>query len=520
MDNIQYQEIPYGLAGIDATIEEMKKFVAEYSGNWDVIRLAREIINGEDPRDPQATGDKIFWWVKKNIRFTKDPYIYELIQSPRVTLKYGTGDCDDFVILMGSLNAAIGNRIRFKTVGRRANMLDHVFLQVETNKGWRTYDAVVTESVPGWHPPIYANEKTYSVELDGIKQLGNFFDKIYEELKRFERRIREEASRFETRIRTELSRIETSIREEVSRVARKVRDEKRRLEDRVVEEFQRWEEKYGAMGKWMTFGAKVLAFGAVGPGFDLLLQKVDNPFKMTREEQLMFIQIGAVIGSAVISVVTLGGAAPLLATSILNLAGTAASLVSVRDQIEARKELIERLKQESIRFALEERVQREAIRKLEMDIALLEEIAQYQEGAGAAILAFQQAENARLEQLQAVLVDQGNEEIAAFANQVNQYFAAYEANLYKHLAEEEEKLYAEKEELAEAMIRFEEDFIEKKQHPMIYQVKQGLQEMSEGVNEMTEEVMDKVVPAIEKETKEVEESVRDVKDYFMKAFGR
>ncbi|RLE45848.1 hypothetical protein DRJ25_05035, partial [Candidatus Woesearchaeota archaeon] len=158
------------------------------------------------------------------------------------------------------------------------------------------------------------------------------------------------------------------------RVARRIQEEKRRVFNRIVKEFERWEKKHGMLGKFMVLGVKVLVFGIPVPALWAAVEIFDNPFKLRKDEWLLLAQIGSVMGSLAVAVVTAAGASPLLAESVLSLANTATSIVQVQDGIKQRKELLKKLKAQKTRYAEEERIKREAIAKLEYDIRILEEI--------------------------------------------------------------------------------------------------------------------------------------------------
>ncbi len=51
-------------------------------------------------------------------------------------------------ILIGALNLAVGNRVRFVTSGY--TYFRHVYPQVFVGNKWVTYDAAARKSFPGW----------------------------------------------------------------------------------------------------------------------------------------------------------------------------------------------------------------------------------------------------------------------------------------------------------------------------------------------------------------------------------
>jgi len=347
MVNVQFQDIPTGNAGTGVTVKEMINESIQGSVDLPVITTARKIVlaNNVNPRNEREIADHLFFWVKEHIHFVRDPVYAELLQSPRRTLEAKQGDCDDLSTLLASLNLAVGNIPRFVTVAHvDPDQFSHVYLQVMTDKGWVSYDAVVRESVPGWEVKNFVNKAFWAFNISDVNVgMGNVFDKIYDELKRFERRVRKE----------------------VRRAARRIRDEKRRTFKKITEEFARWE-KMGMFGKFLVLGVKILM-----PGF-IFFQFTKNPFKLTSDEWMMFAKLGMTITSAVLSIVSGGAAIPLLTASVLSLANTGISAYELKENIDARKDVIKQLKEASVQFAVEERTQREAIEKLETDNKILE----------------------------------------------------------------------------------------------------------------------------------------------------
>jgi len=501
MNQVTYQEIPGGMNGCKATVQEMLKMAVKYSGNFEFIRKMRNMVAGVNPRDPIALANRIFWWVKQNIRFVHDPTYFELIQSPLVTIEEKAGDCDDFSILILSGNYVVGNDARLATIGRTKKMLDHVFVEVEDKQGkWIAYDAVVPCSKPGWHPPVYEIKEVWypkehtpdglSVRVDccmsDFSGFSGIFDKIYEEIKRFERRAREEVKRVAARIEAEVQRIERSIREEVSRVARRVIEEKRRVSGKIAEEFTRWETKYGMQGKWMVFGSKVLLFGVAGgfPGMDIALQMVDNPFKMDEEELKMFAHLAAVVGSTVLTIVTLGSATGLLIASVISLADTAVAAYELKEAIEARKALIKELKAQNIAFGAEERTAREAIRKLEVDMAVLNEILAFQADIGSDIKEYEQVESDRLDKLAIDLGRGTDAEIEQFQAQRDAAYRNFRDNIIGIIQKERESLEVKIENIDKKLGKYESDFKFKTEHPILYAVDEAASDLEEDIEEI------------------------------------
>lgn len=100
--------------------------------------------------------DRLFTWVRDHIRYTRDVNGVETVQTPRKTLEYAQGDCDDQSTLLASLLESVGIQTRFKAVGFSPGQFQHVYLEARDDSQqpprWVALDP--TERVPmGWEPP-------------------------------------------------------------------------------------------------------------------------------------------------------------------------------------------------------------------------------------------------------------------------------------------------------------------------------------------------------------------------------
>jgi len=146
---------PFGYAGTKFTIDKMHVMVRKGKTDPDVIGAARAIVRNCPRKNYHAEAEAIFDFVKRNIRYTRDPNGVELVQSPSVTLRLGHGDCDDAAVLISALCEAVGMRTGFETIRSNPQVPDefsHVYAIVRTNEGWRAADPTVDESFFGWQP--------------------------------------------------------------------------------------------------------------------------------------------------------------------------------------------------------------------------------------------------------------------------------------------------------------------------------------------------------------------------------
>jgi transglutaminase-like putative cysteine protease len=159
---VQMKEIPYGNPGIMVSASELVKIIKQFRKDPQIRFTAENIVKDCPNKDYTCEGKKIFEWVKKNVRFTRDPYRVEMLRSPLLTLEHKQGDCDDHTILTSSLLQSIGHPTRIVLVATRKLMpknFNHVFSEVEINGKWIPLDTTVKESYFGWLPTGYTYKK-------------------------------------------------------------------------------------------------------------------------------------------------------------------------------------------------------------------------------------------------------------------------------------------------------------------------------------------------------------------------
>jgi predicted transglutaminase-like cysteine proteinase len=95
--------------------------------------------------------EKIYLYVRDNIKFIDDIENVETLQYPERTIKNGFGDCDDMVILMGALYRSIGYSIALVLIKMNGNAdYNHIYIAVLTDEGWKMCDAANKEGIFNW----------------------------------------------------------------------------------------------------------------------------------------------------------------------------------------------------------------------------------------------------------------------------------------------------------------------------------------------------------------------------------
>lgn len=135
------------------TIKRMFELVDHAKTDAKFQDLVYSMTRGLPNKAYRQEVDRLFRWIKGNIRYTRDPYGVELVQDVWTTLNRQRGDCDDLSILLGAMAEVMGCPVRFCTVSTRKDKEPvHVYPDVFVGGRWISYDPTVASSVPGWKP--------------------------------------------------------------------------------------------------------------------------------------------------------------------------------------------------------------------------------------------------------------------------------------------------------------------------------------------------------------------------------
>lgn len=139
----ELKKVGNGINGNIDTIEAMKKLAREFSRHDLVKRLATNIIHYNNiPShhyldEARAIGE----FVKKHIRYVKDPVGTESLQAPDMMIRmmkdvgYSMGDCDDMALLTASLLMSVGIKSKFRAVRYKDEVqgFNHIYVVVYEN---------------------------------------------------------------------------------------------------------------------------------------------------------------------------------------------------------------------------------------------------------------------------------------------------------------------------------------------------------------------------------------------------
>jgi transglutaminase-like putative cysteine protease len=91
-----------GQQGTKQTIQLMRQLIDQALADQSFVRQASDSVRNVRPYGDFAEAEALYNWVKRNIRFTKDPVTKEKLYPPQELLKIRAGDCDDISMLLGT----------------------------------------------------------------------------------------------------------------------------------------------------------------------------------------------------------------------------------------------------------------------------------------------------------------------------------------------------------------------------------------------------------------------------------
>lgn len=153
----------------------MRAFADQYKIHPQVRELALSLVRDLNQKDYTGEIQRLWSYVKNNVRYVRDIRGVETVQTPLKTLEYGQGDCDDKSTLLASMLESLGHTTRFKALGVNGSRLCHVLVEVNYRGQWLPLET--TEPVGlGWYPP---NVTTTLIEGEGLAGLFSGVTKAF-----------------------------------------------------------------------------------------------------------------------------------------------------------------------------------------------------------------------------------------------------------------------------------------------------------------------------------------------------
>jgi len=134
----------------EETLVWMRRLAMASQADVRLRGLATSIVRRLKQQDYISEYAAILDWVRRHIRYVRDPRTVEQVSTPQATLSVGTGDCDDMAVLISSLVGHIGGSTRFRAGAFKRSggvpMLSHVWVEAfdPATRAW-----VVLDPVPG-----------------------------------------------------------------------------------------------------------------------------------------------------------------------------------------------------------------------------------------------------------------------------------------------------------------------------------------------------------------------------------
>lgn len=146
------RRIPSGREGIKRTLQCMSVMTRAFKKDPGVRELASQLVRALPQYDRVGEVKALHAFVRDHIRYTNDIRGVETLQTPRVTLETGVGDCDDKSTLLATLLEAIGRATRFVAMGfGEGQGHSHVLVEVRSGKKWVPLETIKPVD-PGWAP--------------------------------------------------------------------------------------------------------------------------------------------------------------------------------------------------------------------------------------------------------------------------------------------------------------------------------------------------------------------------------
>jgi transglutaminase-like putative cysteine protease len=129
-----------------STLAHVRALARRDAVHPDVRLLAQELTIGQLPYDNMSEAEALHAFVRDDIRYVRDVQGVETVQSPRLTLRVGSGDCDDKTALLASLLYSIGFKVRFclaATMRRLPGQFTHIYPEANVQGRWVPLETII-----------------------------------------------------------------------------------------------------------------------------------------------------------------------------------------------------------------------------------------------------------------------------------------------------------------------------------------------------------------------------------------
>ena len=164
-------DIPAGESGTIQVLKKMAELANNSTKNPTIIEFTSNLIEDLPERHQKDEANRIFEFVRDEIRYVKDPYKVETLFSPEKILGLikdeesnqwifngrMQADCDCKAALLAAMFQSIGLPTRFvaiKIPNVNPHAYSHVYVEVKIGNKWYAADSIVRKPL-GWSYPIY-----------------------------------------------------------------------------------------------------------------------------------------------------------------------------------------------------------------------------------------------------------------------------------------------------------------------------------------------------------------------------
>lgn len=157
-----------GERGTLASVKVIRDLIRQGRISPAVRGTAEQLLSGYGiaERDQFAEAETLFDFVRDRLRFTRDPVNVEQVTTAEGLL-FDTrcGDCDDHVILLGSLLESVGIPVRLKIVRKHSSgPWKHIYLEAWISNRWLPLEPTNKKQPIGWEVP---HGDSFVVAIDG-----------------------------------------------------------------------------------------------------------------------------------------------------------------------------------------------------------------------------------------------------------------------------------------------------------------------------------------------------------------
>jgi hypothetical protein len=172
VDKIWHGNLLSGTSGTNQTLDVMAALVRRDAGDLQIRNFALSLASSCSGHDFNCEIEQLYSYARDQIIYRRDPVEWEWVQDAKRTIfVFGSGDCDDKVVALATLLAALGHRTRFVVLGLTTEKYTHVYLEVLTSRGWIPLDPTPEQASAGWEAKGRIRS-TY--EIFGERATSNF----------------------------------------------------------------------------------------------------------------------------------------------------------------------------------------------------------------------------------------------------------------------------------------------------------------------------------------------------------